>query len=108
MEYLKEDLYSDQPCNQSEYLWNCLRAATVSISMFPLMFILLINLVLFIISTCFSLLLITISQGDRMGRQYFLHFIDEALLGTEYFDEKTSTRVQFNSILTCCLVFNTN
>lgn len=43
-----------------------------------------------------------------MGRQYFLHFIDEALLGTEYFDEKTSTRVQFNSILTCCLIFNTN
>lgn len=49
-----------------------------------------------------------------MGRQYFLHFIDvltEAFLDTGYFDEKKkkiSTRVQLKSLLTCCLIFNTN
>lgn len=57
-------------------LCNCLRAIRVGIYMLPLMFILLINLVLFIISTCFPLLLITASQGDRLGRKYSLSFID--------------------------------
>lgn len=48
----------------------------MGICMLPLMFILLINLVRFIISTCIPLLLITASQGDRLGRKDFLSFID--------------------------------
>ena len=57
-------------------LCNCLRAIRMGICMLPLIFILLIYLVLFIISTCFPLLLITASQGDRPGRKYSLSFTD--------------------------------
>lgn len=57
-------------------LCNCLRAIRVGICMLPLMFILPINLVLLIISTCFPFLLITAFQGDRLGRKYFLSFVD--------------------------------
>lgn len=57
----------------------------------PLMFNLLTNLVLFIISTCFALWLLTASQGDRMDRHYFPHFTDvlsETILGIKSLDDK--------------------